>query len=720
MKLIRQTLLRFQKGTTSDKVYEVDLVETAENYLVNFRYGKYGANLREGSKTKSPVELNEATKIADSLLVSKINKGYWVVSGYDPINKIMVGKQAVDKQVAKKKKTETLSDSERNQRIVDRLEQFSKESSGSVFSSKSDTKNIDGYSLGRTLWKAGELRIKAAVPPIISILKAEKVSKQPIDYYSIMWALGRTADEQVLPLLDKLEKKLPDNTQYMLKEVKMALSSKSEQFITASDIDFPETLIKIDQYDEIEKLSFRSLDDEEKEYTHLVMELHGITAEVETAIKQLIIEDALESEYLSKYLSNRTVEIINKNEAAYPELSDAIERLLENKSNNLINEKSVKYKSDYDLYKSIVEKIDLVAVFDGDTYTARHAELGKLDWIWGEDQKLLRKAIKKTKKVKDVKHLFKQVEKYAELTSDLSHNFTDQEITHFYQITKDAGVFDDVSKVIDQFKLKDSRWYFLNENLSQATRSKCERNIKNLVVQLFQNQFHALRLQALKPKQALLETHQASALDLYGASLSDADLRIQILSVIKNTPVRAPFTQTFRRIYKIAEFRDDAEVLAILNYRIEATSPSPSNYWDDIPKPFSKATKEYFRRRMVRTLRNIAKFQSTSYLQYAKAILLQADDNDKVLKAYSKKSGRIFFPRLAALNFILHENSQSFSKNYLGIWHLKEKRKEVARPEAYPELWDHAEMNYWIYYLLVKHKWSMTLLLTSLVKRSLI
>ncbi len=55
MKLIRQTTLRFQQGETSDKVYELDIVETAGEYLVNYRYGKYGANLREGCKTKAPI-----------------------------------------------------------------------------------------------------------------------------------------------------------------------------------------------------------------------------------------------------------------------------------------------------------------------------------------------------------------------------------------------------------------------------------------------------------------------------------------------------------------------------------------------------------------------------------------------------------------------------------------------------------------------------------------
>lgn len=88
MNLIRQTRLRFTEGK-SDKVYEVDLLATgshshdadqATGYIVNFRYGRYGSNLREGTKTAEPVSLAKATQLFDSLVVSKRNKGYQEVT----------------------------------------------------------------------------------------------------------------------------------------------------------------------------------------------------------------------------------------------------------------------------------------------------------------------------------------------------------------------------------------------------------------------------------------------------------------------------------------------------------------------------------------------------------------------------------------------------------------------------------------------------------------
>jgi len=76
MKLIKQSQLHFQDGT-SDKVYEVDLCEVGnETYLVNFRYGRRGLQLREGTKTDLPVSLEEAEKVFKKLVESKTKKGY--------------------------------------------------------------------------------------------------------------------------------------------------------------------------------------------------------------------------------------------------------------------------------------------------------------------------------------------------------------------------------------------------------------------------------------------------------------------------------------------------------------------------------------------------------------------------------------------------------------------------------------------------------------------
>lgn len=75
MKLIKQKQLYFSEGN-SDKVYEVDLCESQDLFIVNFRYGKRDATLREGTKTVFPVSYEEAEKIFNTLIASKEKKGY--------------------------------------------------------------------------------------------------------------------------------------------------------------------------------------------------------------------------------------------------------------------------------------------------------------------------------------------------------------------------------------------------------------------------------------------------------------------------------------------------------------------------------------------------------------------------------------------------------------------------------------------------------------------
>ncbi len=76
MKVLQQKTLYFSEGR-SDKVYEVDLCESGEDlYVVNFRYGRRGASLRESTKTIFPVTYQEAVKLFNSLVLSKEKKGY--------------------------------------------------------------------------------------------------------------------------------------------------------------------------------------------------------------------------------------------------------------------------------------------------------------------------------------------------------------------------------------------------------------------------------------------------------------------------------------------------------------------------------------------------------------------------------------------------------------------------------------------------------------------
>lgn len=76
MKLIKQSKLFFKEGN-SDKVYEIDLCQLSDNeYLVNFRYGRRGASLKEGTKTPAAVSVDKAESLFSALEKEKRSKGY--------------------------------------------------------------------------------------------------------------------------------------------------------------------------------------------------------------------------------------------------------------------------------------------------------------------------------------------------------------------------------------------------------------------------------------------------------------------------------------------------------------------------------------------------------------------------------------------------------------------------------------------------------------------
>ncbi|MDH5680390.1 MAG: WGR domain-containing protein [Spirochaetota bacterium] len=158
MKLIKQTALTFQEGK-SDKIYEVDLCEVGnDKYVVNFRYGRRGANLKDGSKTALPVGLSEAEKIYNQLIASKTKKGYQLQDLFEektpePLN--------ID--------IPTTSDP-REQAIINRICHLPE----------------NNWPLERAIWRAGQLKINSLEPFLIHLYR----SKDKLRDYCIIWALG--------------------------------------------------------------------------------------------------------------------------------------------------------------------------------------------------------------------------------------------------------------------------------------------------------------------------------------------------------------------------------------------------------------------------------------------------------------------------------------------------------------------------------------------------
>jgi predicted DNA-binding WGR domain protein len=173
MKLIKRTTLLYQEGN-SDKVYEVDLCQTSQDlYVVNFRYGRRGTNLKEGVKTTQAVPEAQAQKVFEQLVASKVKKGYRDVTVQDS-NQAPAAQQ-VEAAIA------PVTNNPRHQAILNRLV----------------NRDNNKWPLERAIWRAGELKIREATPLLIQLIGTGEALRD----YCIVWALGWCGDESAIPAL---------------------------------------------------------------------------------------------------------------------------------------------------------------------------------------------------------------------------------------------------------------------------------------------------------------------------------------------------------------------------------------------------------------------------------------------------------------------------------------------------------------------------------------
>ncbi len=217
MKLVRQTKLHFQEGT-SDKVYEVDLCEIGGQFVVNFRYGRSGTALKEGTKTTKPTNRVEADKIFDKLVSEKTNKGYSVSGEAKPAETSSKSQKTFDKNA-------------RKEHILNRLRE---ESSAKSFGAKivASVAKVAGINkkqsnIERVIWRAGELKIKEAAPLIVKFIG----TKDALRDYCCAWSLGFCGDETTIPTLSNLynQPETPDFVRRITGEAMLKLSDATAQ-----------------------------------------------------------------------------------------------------------------------------------------------------------------------------------------------------------------------------------------------------------------------------------------------------------------------------------------------------------------------------------------------------------------------------------------------------------------------------------------------------------
>ena len=209
MKLVRQAKLFFQEGT-SDKVYEIDLCESGDGFLVNFRYGRRGASLKEGTKTIFPVALAEAEKVFAALEQEKRKKGY-VAAGEAPI------------VVSGESKPRSAGTDKRKKAIIKLLK------------AAVAGEEPEHWQLSRIIWRAGDLKITEAIPHIIQLADP---GDDPIALYSVVWSIGRCGTANAIGFLQNLQsnKNLPSYVQELITDALLKLVDPKEKERMLSNI----------------------------------------------------------------------------------------------------------------------------------------------------------------------------------------------------------------------------------------------------------------------------------------------------------------------------------------------------------------------------------------------------------------------------------------------------------------------------------------------------
>ncbi|NEN96796.1 MAG: WGR domain-containing protein, partial [Moorea sp. SIO3I7] len=134
--------------------------------------------------------------------------------------------------------------------------------------------------------------------------------------------------------------------------------------------------------------------------------------------------------------------------------------------------------------------------------------------------------------------------------------------------------------------------------------------------------------------------------------INNAQVRPALLNILRTAPLRPNYFKAIRHIFKIAEYRQDAEVFGIIAYRLDTEPPMfrqsywHKYYWDrnsrkyiprsnylgspDAKRAYSNVTRDYLRRRVWRTLRKLGEECDCNYINLALEVLLQYSDSDGV------------------------------------------------------------------------------------------
>lgn len=272
MKLIQQTKLFFKEGN-SDKVYEIDLCEVGDNqFVVNFRYGRRGGALKEGTKTPTPIGRDAAEKVCEALTAEKRKGGYQSETEMFQILPVLTNTapNTVEGAIL-----------QRLQNAIDGVNTF---------------KTV--WAISRVAWRVGEIRFKEAVPYLIKLVE----KGNGLQRYSIIWALARCEDERAIPTFQAYfpNSKYPANVRKIAVEglLKTLKEEEKNKFVGLLIEKLPEEIkqyVVNNQFDDLKASVSERLKEKQTEYNFLE-NLYAIASEfplVQKTVAAVLSEIAL-------------------------------------------------------------------------------------------------------------------------------------------------------------------------------------------------------------------------------------------------------------------------------------------------------------------------------------------------------------------------------------------------------------------------------------------
>ena len=196
MRLIKKISLYFNEGN-SDKVYEIDLCDIGnERYVVNFRYGRRGTTLKEGTKTETAVDLQKAESLFNSLEAEKRGKGYRASGEPVAAEPVVFTPAPV---------TITIPQINWNDWQQGREKAIMMRLHFAVEGKENTAKHF--WRTSRIIWMAGVLKLEAATPFIIHLANKADAMQQ----YASAWAMGRMKSVDAIPLFQSYFKSAQAN-----------------------------------------------------------------------------------------------------------------------------------------------------------------------------------------------------------------------------------------------------------------------------------------------------------------------------------------------------------------------------------------------------------------------------------------------------------------------------------------------------------------------------